>query len=123
MGALKKIELNDLDRERLQEFLNDHLDEMPERVINFLADVAAKQGPTFFFDSTTEFSSQNAADILGVSRPYLIGLLDKKEIRFRWVGKHRRVDAISLMVYKEKLDERHRKIADKLTSIAEEYDL
>lgn len=47
-------------------------------------------------------TTQQAADILNVSRPFLISLLEKNEIAHTLVGRHRRIKAEDLFSYKEK---------------------
>lgn len=51
-------------------------------------------------------TTQQAADILNVSRPFLISLLSKGKIEHTTVGRHRRIKAEHLFDYKRQRDER-----------------
>lgn len=59
-----------------------------ELLARILAHMAAGQGVSVV-PSNAEFTTQQAADMLNVSRPFLIGLLDGGDIEYRKVGKHR----------------------------------
>lgn len=70
-----------------------------------------------------ELTTQQAADMLGVSRPYLIGILEQGGISYRMVGTHRRVRADSLREYSERMLSAQRSAADELTRLTAEAGL
>ncbi|GGM82649.1 excisionase [Longimycelium tulufanense] len=93
-----------------------------ELLARVLAHMAAGQGVAVV-PTHAELTTQQAADLLNVSRPYLIGLLEQGEIDYRMVGKHRRVRAASLLDYLRRDDQARREAADELTALTQEMGL
>ena len=95
--------------------------EVPRSVLAALARVldsfAHGEGVTLV-PAHAELTTQQAADALNVSRPFLIGLLDAGQIAYRTVGTHRRVKAASLVRYLREDDARRVVVADELAAEA-----
>ncbi|GGK62594.1 helix-turn-helix domain-containing protein [Streptomyces flaveus] len=93
-----------------------------EMFASMLAALANGQGVQIM-PVDAELTTQQAADMLNVSRPYLIGLLESGEIPFRLVGRHRRIRFVDLRQYLREDDAKRRGAADELMEFDQELGL
>lgn len=70
-----------------------------------------------------ECTTQEAADMLNVSRPYLVKLLTEQKIPYTMFGSHLRVRFGDLLAYKDNQDERSREVLEKLAEQAQDLDM
>ncbi len=67
-----------------------------------------------------DLSTQEAANILNVSRPFFVKLLKKNVIPFRKIGSHRRVLLRDVITYKHDIDRNRMSVLDELTILSQE---
>jgi excisionase family DNA binding protein len=100
--------------------------ELPDEIYGVLREVVAAllEGKAITIaPHTTQLSTQQAADIVGVSRPTLVKLLEQGEIPFVKPGRHRRVQLADLVAYKDRSRTRRRLALRELTQAAEQEGL
>ena len=68
-----------------------------------------------------EVTTQQAADLLNVSRQYLVRLLDEGRIAFRKTGKHRRLRIEDVLAFKDKRDRDRRAGLRELSQMTQEF--
>ena len=99
---------------------------IPKKAVLLLFDILdiMAQGKSFtLIPSDSEISTQQAADMLNVSRPHLVKLLEEGIIPFKKVGSHRRIELKNLIEYQQKSDENRVKKLDFLTKQAQDLNL
>lgn len=100
--------------------------ELPTGAVELLMDIleamAAGRGVTLIPENA-ELTTVQAAEILNVSRPFLIRLLDENVIPHRKVGKHRRIRMEDVMAYKARIDSDREAVLDQLAAEAQEQDM
>ena len=97
--------------------------ELPAGAVAMLMEIleamAAGRGVTLMPENA-ELTTVQAADVLNVSRPFLIKLLDENELPHRKVGKHRRIRVEDVMAYKSRIDREREAVLDQLAREAQE---
>jgi excisionase family DNA binding protein len=127
---------------RIRDYLTSHQDEDPLEIhvegdgsevlvvpragaamlAQILSTLEGGQGVTIV-PSEAQLTTQQAADLMNVSRPYLISLLESGKIEFTTVGRHRRIPFRALMEYKRHADQRARAAADEMSTLGQELGL
>jgi excisionase family DNA binding protein len=69
-----------------------------------------------------ELTTKEAADILNMSRPFLVRLLDRGEIPYHRVGTHRRLNVEDVLAYRELRAKRRREKLRELTELSEQVE-
>lgn len=111
------IEVNDNEDQRI---------EVPAKVFDMLKFILSNiaEGKAFsIIPLESELSTQQAADMLNVSRPFLVKQLEAGAIPFTKVGKHRRVLLQHLLEYKEQMEATREQALLNLSREAQELNL
>jgi len=93
------------------------------RLLNDVLTQMAQGNSVMLIPVNAELTTQQAADLLNVSRPHLVELLEKQAIPHRKVGTHRRILAHDVMNFKQAIDEKRLKTLDELAKQAQELNL
>lgn len=99
---------------------------LPVEVFEVLRDVveAMAQGQAVTIAPVHQrLTTQEAAGLLGVSRPTVVKLLESGEIPFEQPGRHRRVRLADVLAYRERASLERRDALDRMVEIADELDL
>ncbi|HBC60210.1 MAG TPA: DNA-binding protein [Planctomycetaceae bacterium] len=93
------------------------------RLLNGILTEMAKGNSVTLIPVHAELTTQKAAEILNVSRPFLIEQLEKGIIPHRKVGTHRRIMLKDLMEYKETMDHHRLNALEELSALDQELGL
>ncbi|WP_420010778.1 helix-turn-helix domain-containing protein [Tateyamaria sp.] len=93
-----------------------------QTLLDLLRLIASQRG-FYVIPYGAELSTQEAADILNVSRPHLIKLVDAGEIKCEKVGRHRRIKSHDLFAYKSKRDDERSSSLDEMAKVDSELGL
>lgn len=99
---------------------------VPTAALRLFVDILtemAKGNAVSIISIKQELTTSEAAEILHVSRPYLVDLLESGKIPFRKVGTRRRVLYQDVMAYKNRIDERRRQTLAELAAQAQELNM
>lgn len=100
-----------------------HQIELPTSALRLLIDILAELSDgnaVKVVPVHAELTTQEAADMLNVSRPHLVKLLEEGQLAFHRTGKHRRVLFADLMAFKERRDKNSQEAMAALAQQAQE---
>lgn len=99
---------------------------LPRQAVALLRDLLAemaKGNAVTIVPTHAELTTQEAADILNVSGPHLVKLVERGEIPFLRVGNHRRIRYQNFLAYKAESDRKSQAALDALTEQAQDLEM
>ena len=99
---------------------------IPGRALRLITDVlgVVAQGTALsLVPHDRALTTTEAADLLDMSRPHLVGLVERGEIPHRMVGTHRRIKAGDAMAYRVRRDAEARDAIAEMVRLAQDLDL
>jgi excisionase family DNA binding protein len=114
MKSGKPLKLRFVDKDADDETL-----ELPAIAVRLMLDALAEMAggnAVTLMPVEAELTTQQAADLLNVSRPYVVQLLEDGKIPHRMVGSHQRVRYVDVITYKSDIDAKRRQVLDELAA-------
>ena len=93
------------------------------RLLGAILTELAKGNAVTLMPYHAELTTQEAANILNVSRPFLIGLLEGGQLPYHKVGTHRRIRFSDLIIYKRRRDAESEMALREMAAISQEMNL
>jgi excisionase family DNA binding protein len=103
-----------------------HSVQLPSSAVQLMIEVLTQLGQGNSVNITpihAELTTQEAADLLNMSRPTFIKLLDEGTLPHTRSGNRRKVAFVDVMSYKQSLDEKRQSALDELSSLDQELGL
>ena len=125
LAAILRDRKGDAVRIAIEENPNE-LVSIPLSAFRLLADILiemSKGNAVTFIPIHAELTTQQAADFLNVSRPFVVKLIEEKKLPCRKVGTHRRVLFQDLVEFKRKNDEDRSETLEELAKQAQDLDM
>ena len=100
--------------------------DVPVSALRMLVDILAQMAEgnaVTIVPYHAELTTQQAADFLNVSRPHLVGLLERNELPYRKVGSHRRILFKDLVEFQQRSRVERKKALDELAAQSQELEL
>lgn len=100
--------------------------ELPPKVLRLFADLLgqmARREPIALIPQKLELTTQDAANLLNVSRPFIVKEIEAGKLHYRKVGRHRRIEFKEVMRYKEAMQSRAEDALQELADQAQKLGL
>ena len=100
--------------------------ELPDAVFDLLMKIVEglQQGIAISIVPVTQnLTTQQAAEMLGVSRPFFVKLLETNQLPYHLAGTHRRVYLQDLLAYQQHRDQQRREALDQMAKEADEQEV
>jgi excisionase family DNA binding protein len=92
-------------------------------VLQTILDLMAKGKAFSLIPANAELTTQEAADMLNVSRPHVVKLLKEGVIPYKEVGTHRRILFEDLVVYSKDMKEKRKEALEELARLGQQYNM